>query len=218
MRTTTNANLYAYWNDVRGTRAAPRRFEIEPSRIADILSDTFILEFQEPSSFIYRLAGTRICDTLGEERRGRNFLDDWQTSDRFSVQRHLTSVRKLGAVATILVDGATQAGRLARFEVLIMPLLHNGETIDRFLGGFVTVNPQSWFGCEPIASFKTIETELTYPSDGLELAEPALRISLTDPAPPPVLPNVRSARIVRQDKRQFRVYEGGLSRRGDEST
>ena len=44
MKHTTTQNLYAYWNAMRGARLAPRRFEIEPAQIADILPDTFILE------------------------------------------------------------------------------------------------------------------------------------------------------------------------------
>lgn len=218
MRTTTNATLYAYWNSVRGTRIAPRRFEIEPSRIADILSETIILEFQEPNSFIYRLAGTRICEVTGDEKRGSNFLEGWSEPDRFSLHRHLTSVRKLGALARILVEGSSKNGQAARFEILILPLMHNGDTIDRFLGGFVSINPPSWLGRVPVTSFRIIETELTYPADGHELPKSVPKGSETKLGPPPVLPSVRSARIVRQDKRQFRVYEGGLSQRGEETT
>ena len=44
MQQRTNQILFAYWNDVRGERLAPRRFEIEPARIATILPETFILE------------------------------------------------------------------------------------------------------------------------------------------------------------------------------
>ncbi|MEO1694679.1 MAG: PAS domain-containing protein, partial [Pseudomonadota bacterium] len=44
MKHSTSHSLYAYWNEVRDGRPAPRRFEIEPSRIAHILSETLILE------------------------------------------------------------------------------------------------------------------------------------------------------------------------------
>ena len=36
--------LYGYWNELRAGRLAPQRLEIEPSRIAGILSETFMLE------------------------------------------------------------------------------------------------------------------------------------------------------------------------------
>ncbi len=203
---------------MRGSRVAPRRFEIEPSRIADVLCETLILEFQEPSSFIYRLAGTRICETTGREMRGSNFLEGWQDTDRFALQRHLTSVRKLGAIARLHVDGISANGGVARFELLILPLLHNCETIDRFLGGMVAIAPQPWLGEVPIEEFRIVETELTYPADGSELPEPVLQSTRHGGAQPPVLPSVRTARIVRQDRRQFRVYEGGLSEGHDKSS
>lgn len=218
MRTTTNIALYGYWNSVRGGRIAPRRFEIEPSRIADVLSDTFILEFQEPSSFLYRLAGTRLCETTGIELRGTSFLDGWRETDKFALQRHLTSVRKLGAVARVLIEGYAPDERMARFEVLVLPLLHNGDTIERFLGGFVALNPQPWFGTTPINSFRIVETELTYPAEGTDLPEPVLRATPSAMPQPAVLPSIRSARIVRHDRRQFRVYEGGLSQQSDKTS
>lgn len=215
MRTSSNAILYNYWNSVRGSRLAPRRFEIEPSRIADVLAETLILEFQEPASFIYRLAGTRICEITGREMRGSNFLEGWRDTDRFALQRHLTSVRKLGAVTRVLVEGSAASGQSARFELLVLPLLHNADSIDRFLGGFVPLKAEPWLGETPVVSFRILETELTYPADGFELPEPVLRSTPQANTPPPVLPSVRSARIVRQDRRQFRVYDGGLSQGQD---
>src|SRR5262245_16401234 len=53
--------LYAYWNEVRGDRLAPRRLEIQPARIAEHLLDTFILERSGRSAFRFRLAGTRVA-------------------------------------------------------------------------------------------------------------------------------------------------------------
>ena len=44
MREVITQALYGYWNEIRAGRLAPKRFEIEPSLIAGILPDTFILE------------------------------------------------------------------------------------------------------------------------------------------------------------------------------
>ena len=57
MQQPTSRQLYAYWDRVRNGRIAPRRFEIEPARIAALLRETFIAEgvgllghrFQRPS-------------------------------------------------------------------------------------------------------------------------------------------------------------------------
>ena len=77
MKQTTLQTLYSYWNEVRAGRIAPRRLEIEPSRIAGILSETFMLERIDASTYQFRLAGTRLCELFGYELRGTNFLDGW---------------------------------------------------------------------------------------------------------------------------------------------
>ena len=74
--------LYGYWNALRAGRIAPRRLEIEPSRIGSILSETFMLERTDPATYHYRLAGTRLCEIFGFELRGTNLLDGWSEADR----------------------------------------------------------------------------------------------------------------------------------------
>ncbi len=200
---------------MRAGRLAPRRFEIEPSSIAGILPETFILEFEPPNGYFFRLAGTKICENLGQELRGLDFTEDWRENDRFTMQRHLTSVRKLGAVVRILMEAASPQAELARFEVLIMPLQHSKDSIDRFLGGVVAVDPPQWLGNCQLGEFRIVETELTYPAEGEK--QQHFQTALRPRNEPPVLPNIRSARIVRQAKRQFRVYDGGLSENGKET-
>lgn len=209
MHTRTIDTLYDYWNAIRGDRIAPRRFEIEPAQIVDLLPDTFILEFAEPSSFTYRLAGTRVCEILGRELRGESFLEGWQETDRFRLKRHLHSVQKLGAVTHLLTCGS-QGSEDARFEAIIMPLRHHGEAIVRFLGGLVEISPRKSAEVQCAGELKVIETELTYPSDVYE-RESDGPPGIEERLEPPALATIRQARVVRQDRRQFRVYDGGLS-------
>ncbi|WP_372930848.1 PAS domain-containing protein, partial [Methyloceanibacter sp.] len=44
MQQPTSKQLFAYWDHIRNGRIAPRRFEIEPAKIANILRETFIAE------------------------------------------------------------------------------------------------------------------------------------------------------------------------------
>jgi hypothetical protein len=67
MKQRTVQTLYGYWNALRAGRIAPRRLEIEPSRIGSILSETFMLERTDPATCRYRLAGTRLCEIFGFE-------------------------------------------------------------------------------------------------------------------------------------------------------
>src|SRR6185295_12220787 len=74
--------LFNYWDQLRAGRIAPNRLEIEPSRIADILAETFMLERIDARTYQFRLAGTRLCELFGSELRGKNFLEGWSEQDR----------------------------------------------------------------------------------------------------------------------------------------
>ena len=109
MKQQISQSLYAYWNDVRGTRMAPKRFEIEPSCLADILPDTFILERNNGETSRFRLAGTRICEAFGTEFRGSNFFELFSAQDRVTLQRQFSIMARQGAAGLFNID--TETGR-----------------------------------------------------------------------------------------------------------
>ncbi|WP_166443602.1 PAS domain-containing protein [Rhabdaerophilum calidifontis] len=74
MRHPSTAALFRYWNTLRGDRPAPRRIEIEPRAIAPELRDVFLIE-GPAGEFRFRLAGSRIVDSLGQSLTGRPFED-----------------------------------------------------------------------------------------------------------------------------------------------
>ncbi|MEO1650333.1 MAG: PAS domain-containing protein, partial [Pseudomonadota bacterium] len=65
MKHTTSHSLFSYWNEVRRGRPAPRRFDIEPSRISHILAETLILERIDFETYRFRLAGTKVSQAFG---------------------------------------------------------------------------------------------------------------------------------------------------------
>lgn len=203
MKHKTSKTLYAYWNEIRGTRQAPRRFEIEPARLAPILPEAFILERLDASSYRFRLAGTRLCEYFGMEFRGRNFMDLWGQSDGLAVGHTLSRVADRGAVALLELEARGPSGRTVHFEALIAPLSQSNSVIDRFLGAMSTTDNAHWLGSEPLTERYLLRHELIWPD---QLANTQLSFK-------PVLdPAIRDARLVRVDRRNFRVYEGGLSR------
>lgn len=204
----TSQTLFAYWDKVRGNRATPRRFEIDPGKIAGILPSTFILERLDPETYRFRLAGTHVCDMFGSELRGTNFLSGWSHSDRTSLVRHLAALSKQGAIETIHLEAAPVARASTSFEAILLPLRHTGDTIDRVLGALAPLAPPQWLGELPLTSKRIISQELTWPA-GIDNA--AQKHPATDTPVPVMLPGTH-ARVVRSDHRQFRVFEGGLSR------
>jgi hypothetical protein len=136
--------LYAYWNELRAGRLAPERLEIEPARISAILPETFMLEWLEPRTFLYRLAGTRLCELLGTELRGTNFFARFEERVRRDLQRRLGPAAGEGAGMLLLVEvGADPAQRL-ELEVLLLPLLHGGPKVTRLIGAMSPRRSPAW--------------------------------------------------------------------------
>lgn len=205
MRHKTTQALYTYWNELRGARLAPRRFEIEPGGIGDILPDTFILERHDAGTFPYRLAGTRLTERFGREFRGQNFLDDWSAEDAASLRARLNTTSVQGGAALFLIEAESASGKAAMLEMIVLPLIHMQAYADRFLGAISVLDHPSWLGREPIVSRHLLADEVIWP-DGRPHA--VLDVSNRQA---PFVPHIRRARIVRQDHRQFRVFDGGLS-------
>lgn len=206
MKHQTTQQLFAYWNEVRGARVAPRRFEIEPSRIASILPDTFILERSDVGVYRYRLAGTRLCESFGMEFRGTDFLDGWTAEDRSMIERQLGSIGQQGGALLIeMTAGPEIYLRQAYFELLLLPLQHLQPTADRFIGTWCAAEPPSWLGSEPLTHRALLSCDVIWP-DGRPSP-----VAETQDRQVPFLPHVRNSRLVRVDRRQFRVYDGGLA-------
>ncbi|MDX2258584.1 MAG: PAS domain-containing protein [Hyphomicrobiaceae bacterium] len=207
IRTPTCRALFDYWNAVRGERIAPRRFEIEPSRIADILADTFILERVDRAHYRYRLAGTRMCDGLAAEFRGASFLDHWQPDARGRLVELLSDVAGRGAIALLRAEVPVADAAPRTFEFIVLPLLHTGQSVERFLGAASPVEPALASTARVAGLPGLVEAETFTPEDiGLTAGNGP---GATRQMPLSVL--VRSARIVRHNRRHFRVYDGGLA-------
>ena len=208
MRQRTSQILFAYWNEVRAGRLAPQRFDVEPARIASILPETFILECVNSHTFRYRLAGTRICEQLGYELRGSNFLDGWPEEDHITLERALATLVSQGAGLELVVEARPGRGAAARFELVLLPLLHTRQTVARIVGCISILQPEpAWLGSEPPTVRRIISSDLIWP-DGRphSVARAMARQS-------PFAPEMAGARIVQSARRTFRILDGGLSQK-----
>lgn len=201
----TLESLYTYWNGVRVGRLAPRRLEIEPASIAPILADTFMLERVHDGSFQYRLAGTRVCDTFGGELRGQGFLQDFQENDRHLLHGALRDLTDRGAVIRLATLGIADARHTLDIETILLPLAHAGDSISRILGAAVPTVRPPWLGHCKIKKLRVINHELVWP-DGRPYPVIARAV-----AQQPFMRPDNVVRIVRNEKRTFRVLQGGRS-------
>ncbi|WP_333793425.1 PAS domain-containing protein [Hyphomicrobium sp.] len=222
MRHPATEAIYAYWNELRGGRPAPRRLEIQPSRISPLLPDTFILERIGRSAFRFRLAGSRVSARFGTSLREQDFMACWTEADRGLLEPHLMSIidcRRIGLFtgeAPSDASGKHDCGHPVRreFELILLPLFHTGYEIDRLLGHLAFHEDPAATYADRISRLRLLAAESVWPEGEENYASSWHERQL------PLSPHVRTARIVRQGHRQFRVYEGGLAavRRGSAET
>jgi hypothetical protein len=202
MQQSTSRHLYAYWDRVRNGRIAPRRFEIEPGQIASVLPETFIAEHVGVPGCRFRLVGTKICAQFGRELRGSDLLSLFGQEDRDSLAALLRSVYRDAAMGEVQFDAYTEAHRHVKFEMILLPLIHTGNTVNRILGSMSAFDPPFWLGATPIRHCEIAKLELHWP--------PAEQDE-DSPEPKPTMDRPLSATdLVRSVRHRFRVYQGGL--------
>jgi hypothetical protein len=207
--------LFDYWNGVRGVRPAPRRFDIEPGRLGTALPDTFILERCFGNSLTYRLAGTKVCENLGIDPRGRDFLEHFNAVDVERLKPQFNAILEGSAVLTLTFEAEMVSGAKGEYEVVLLPLVHTRTSIDRILGSIARLDDGITPMRDTVARLRLISNLIIWPT-GQPHHEPDTEHQADDAIgthhQSPFQAHVRNARLVRSDRRQFRVYEGGLSK------
>src|SRR5690606_8975439 len=105
MQMPSTKTLYTYWNTIRGSRSAPDRRDIDPTRIREALAYTFILELDEGDKFSFRLAGSHLCTSYCRELKGRSFSSLWHDRDSDAMETLLRAVTEDHAVALVTFQG-----------------------------------------------------------------------------------------------------------------
>lgn len=165
MQMKSSNTLFDYWNQLRGARSAPERRNIDPTCIRDALAYTFILESKGDERFNFRLAGSHLCSSYCRELRSRSFSELWNERDRDAIGTLVRAVTDDHAVAVVTFQGTTDTGTSMRFEMVLLPLNHNGASNTRILGAMTAIDVPYWFGSQPITDQRISGLRLIWPDD-----------------------------------------------------
>jgi hypothetical protein len=128
--------LHDYWQSKRDGRAMPRRQDIDPVDLKELLPYLIVGDFEpEPFRVRYRLVGTGLAEIHGLDFTGM-YLDqldfserngeDWQAINRVIFER---CVPIYGKSAVGCADG-----REIAFEFATFPLSDDGAVVNRWVG------------------------------------------------------------------------------------
>ncbi len=166
MQMQSTQRLYKYWNELRGTRSAPERRDVDPTKIRNALASTFILEASpDHDTFNFRLAGSHICSTYCRELKNRSFIDLWHRRDKDAVETLIKAVTDDHAAALVTFNGTSQHNAQLTFEAILLPLRHNGSTNKRIIGSITAFEEPLWFGTQPIMEQQITGLRLIWPDD-----------------------------------------------------
>lgn len=155
MKHPTSRLLHAYWDRVRGARAAPERSEIDPGAIRNLLADALILSVDVAAEqAAFRLAGTRVCALFSRELRGRDLASLWAmpSADPWRLVETV-ALDTAGMVAGL--RGETAMGETVDLELLLLPLRHRGQTQSRVLDSLSPHVVPHWLGLHPLVRLDT---------------------------------------------------------------
>lgn len=185
MKHASSRALYAYWNRLRGERAAPERSELKPHAISAILGDVLILEVGGPHRFAVRLAGTQICALMGRELKGRSFAEPFAVADWPEIFGLLESVVKTTAPVVATITAETASRRMIPLEMLLLPLRHNGRTESRLLGSLAAQTRPYWSTQEPLVCLRIVSSRIVRHEDtALSDGDTALQVGTLRAATP----------------------------------
>jgi hypothetical protein len=206
MRHDGTSELFAYWNRLRGTRAAPERREIAPASIGKYLADTFIVQAIGPGEPRFRLAGTRICSVYGRELRGASFASLWQIKDRSNIVRLIKNSMTNKSVVQLTYEGKSSRGRRALFELILLPLA--SEANERHLMGMIiSLGRPFWLESDPIVENRLQSISIIDPRYPARSLPGDSMFTASENTASTTLPGTRT--IISRKVRHLLVLDGG---------
>lgn len=125
--------FYEYWRSLADGK--PPHFRLwDPIQIPKLMPNLLILEANADNDFVYRFAGTAVCDFVGEELTGRLMKDFFPSPEAYAtvenVHRTLLEV-PCGQLASYLLR--TTSGRESISEIVILPMCGADGVPDRLV-------------------------------------------------------------------------------------
>jgi hypothetical protein len=173
--------LVGYWSRLRNGRDVPDQTDIDPRQIKRMLSYTFILNCENASRPVYRLAGTALCERFGFELRGTDFLAHWDSQSGPALASLLRQALKQRQPVCLSSIAATADNGMVELETILTPVSFNGGEARRFFGLVQVLSDPTPLLGRAIAYERLIASQLIQEDEPL----PDYDQNLPPPPPPP---------------------------------
>ena len=123
-----------YWCAIRGNGLVPHRANVRPAALLPFLPNLVIVEYKDPDSLYFRLAGTSFMKMMGRELTGTDFFEIFEKGMRSTAQINFNVLRSLPCGLLIHEKILSQFQPLIMFEMLFLPMRTHQEGISQLIG------------------------------------------------------------------------------------
>lgn len=132
------AEIFHYWDGLRGGRAMPRRADFQPEKVVRHLPGILLIdvEGEEPNGwgiYRYRVVGTEEVRLRGHDPTGKQVRDGFFGPSLEEVMACYDSVRRSRSFLYESLEFTSPEGRWRAEHAVILPFSEDGETVSQIL-------------------------------------------------------------------------------------
>jgi len=133
----------AYWSALRTGPEVPKRSQIDPRGLENILEFAFIVERIAPGVARFRLAGRHLRDLAGMEVRGMPLTCFFTPAGRTRISAVLEHMFDAPSVAELTLTSDAKSGANLEARMILLPLRSEMGAVNRALGVLIADGPMA---------------------------------------------------------------------------
>ncbi|CAN5365420.1 hypothetical protein BH10PSE7_BH10PSE7_27100 [soil metagenome] len=143
--------LFRHWEAIRGENSAPRHAQLDLGRIRDLVPSLFLAEHSFRHGYIWRLAGTQVCDLWRRELTGTPIATGWDRFERDTLERLFDGVVRRHQPFILRFRLTSSLGHLIAAEMIGLPMLARHVKMTHVLGAILPFRGLSLLGYDAIS-------------------------------------------------------------------
>ena len=148
--------LFRYWEGLRAERPCPQRCDIDLRQIVEIMPNLVILEMNQfLQEWIYRLAGTAVCELMDGNQTGKNALTGWDSFEKNVVAESFAIAKKRKQPCLVRMRFMFENAPNLPAELVALPVFDEKTQQIQLFGGLFPV-----LQSKPIIAARLVRREL----------------------------------------------------------
>lgn len=170
--------IFRHWEAIRGEAAAPHRSDIDLNLLRRYVPWLFIMERSpRQSSYVWRLAGSKICELWRYELTGSDAFAGWDPFERDTIRRLFDGVTTALQPCALRVRLVTSLGQFIGTEFICLPIRARDANAVHIFGAAMPFRDPSSLAYDRLTAIELVSARTIW-------TEPVPGIRFDPPVPP----------------------------------